>query len=109
MIGGGVASLIIAAVCGAAAALAPMRPVARVGLGAVALAPPKEFDRFLRRACLLVIEHGARGTLCVSLESPTLLTIGEAAEGVVTGALAARGRRRPSFFFFLTRKTPRRA
>ena len=34
------------------------------------------------------MEHTERGTLGVNLESPTLLTIGEAASGLVTGRLA---------------------
>lgn len=79
-----------------AAALADMRlmrPVQRVAAGVVATAPTKEFDRFLRKSCLLIVEHGPAGSLGVNLEAPTLLTIGEAAEGLVIGELAARGRR----------------
>ena len=64
-----------------------LRPVRSVSIGAVVTAPPKEYDHFLRQSCVLIIEQGEEGTFGLNLESPTMMSIGEAAEGVVTGAL----------------------
>mmetsp|Transcript_12194 Transcript_12194/g.36223 ORF Transcript_12194/g.36223 Transcript_12194/m.36223 type:complete len:208 (-) Transcript_12194:12-635(-) len=59
-----------------------------VAVGVVATAPSGEYNHFLRKASILVVEHSREGgTFGVNLESPTLLSIGEAAAGVVTGPL----------------------
>ncbi|KAJ8613808.1 hypothetical protein CTAYLR_004919 [Chrysophaeum taylorii] len=53
--------------------------LASVREGCAVTAPPKEFNHFLRKATVFVIEHGDGGTVGVNLMKPTMLTIGEAA------------------------------
>ena len=59
--------------------------------GVVLLAPPSEYDTFLRHQLLLVVERDSEGGgVGLILDRPTALSIGEAAPGAVgPGALAA--------------------
>ena len=67
-------------------------PVQRAAAGQVVLAPRNEYNHFLRQAAVLVVEHTERGSLGVSLDSPTLLTIGEAAKGLLEDSELAENR-----------------
>lgn len=67
-------------------AAAALKPLSLVKPGAVVLAPSGEYNHFLRQASVLILNHGDEGTIGVNLGSPTLLTIGEAAD-VITGDL----------------------
>lgn len=67
-------------------------PVRRAEAGRVVLAPKEEYNHFLRRAAVLIVEHTAKGSLGVSLDSPTLLTIGEAAAGLLEENALAENR-----------------
>lgn len=65
-----------------------MKQTQTVTLGVVVTAPVKEYDHFLRQSAVLIIEHGdGAPSYGLNLESPTMMTIGEAAAGVVTGPL----------------------
>lgn len=76
------------AIAGVAAALdalgvgSRVSSLARVQAGCAVTAPAKEFSHFLRKATVLVLDHGDSGTVGVNLMVPTLLTIGEAVKGV---------------------------
>mmetsp|Transcript_14160 Transcript_14160/g.17623 ORF Transcript_14160/g.17623 Transcript_14160/m.17623 type:complete len:207 (-) Transcript_14160:1330-1950(-) len=65
-----------------------IRPSSKVFAGRVVLAPANEYNHFLRKATIFLIEHGPKGSWGVNLAKPSLLTIGEAAEGIVHGKLA---------------------
>lgn len=67
-------------------ALPGVQRVQRVKPGCAVLAPAREFNHFLNKATILVLDHGPTGSAGVNLQSATLLTMGEA--GSVTGKLA---------------------
>ena len=50
--------------------------------GVVVTAPVKEFSHFLRFASVLLFDHSPTGSIGVALDHPTMLTIGEAADGL---------------------------
>lgn len=54
----------------------------KIEAGCTVTAPALEYSHFLRRATVFVIEHDASASMGVNLLKPTLLTIGEAAQGV---------------------------
>lgn len=56
----------------------------KIEAGCTVTAPALEFSHFLRRATVFMIEHDASASMGVNLMKPTLLTIGEAAQGVST-------------------------
>lgn len=60
--------------------------VPRVKPGCAVLAPAREFNHFLNKATILVLDHGPTGSAGVNLQKATLLTMGEA--GSITGKLA---------------------
>mmetsp|Transcript_13362 Transcript_13362/g.43545 ORF Transcript_13362/g.43545 Transcript_13362/m.43545 type:complete len:191 (+) Transcript_13362:136-708(+) len=68
-------------------ALTAVKPRGTVAPGAVVVAPTQEYNHFLRKATVFVLDDGDDGTIGVNLGSPTMLTIGEAAANVVTGDL----------------------
>ena len=77
----------------AAVALSPalasgISGTSKVAPGVCVLAPAQEYNHFLRKATVFLLEHSEEGSYGVNLVSPTMLTIGEAAQGVVTGPLA---------------------
>ena len=59
----------------------------QVAPGVAVVAPAGEYNHFLRKATIFIVEQTDEATIGVNLLSPTMLTIGEAAP-VITGPLA---------------------